>query len=103
MPPLPHPFDPLSLGEIELAVALVKKAHGNVKFNVVSLQEPHKAEMTAWLANPTGPRRPVRVAEVVVISEQGKIFEGLVDLETSKISKWEQVHGAQPIVSPHLC
>ncbi|CAI6015731.1 unnamed protein product [Clonostachys chloroleuca] len=56
--------------------------------------------MIAWLANPHGPCRPVRFAHAVVISDERKIFEGLIDLETSKIFKWEQLHGAQPIITP---
>ncbi|KAJ4177476.1 peroxisomal copper amine oxidase [Fusarium falciforme] len=100
MASLPYPFDPLSPEEIKVAVTIVKKAHGDVKFNVVSLEEPRKAEMTAWLANPDGAHRPRRVADVVVIGPTGKIFQGSVDLETPRISKWKQVDGAQPIVSP---
>lgn len=100
MTSIPHPFDPLSPREIELAVEVVKKAHGNVKFNVVAAQEPRKAEMTAWLASPSTARRPKRVADVVIISSAGKIYQGLVDLEARQITKWAQVDGAQPIVGP---
>lgn len=100
MTSVPHPFDPLSPREIELAVEVVKKAHGNVKFNVVAAQEPRKAEMTAWLANPNATRRPKRVVDVVIISSAGKIYQGLVDLEARQITKWAQIDGAQPIVSP---
>lgn len=99
MSSLPHPFDPLSPREIEIAIDIVRKAHGDVKFNVVSLQEPRKAEMTSWLSNAQGARRPRRVADVVVISPAGKVYQGLVDLQTPKITKWEQIDGAQPIVS----
>ncbi|CAM1508166.1 Fc.00g050140.m01.CDS01 [Cosmosporella sp. VM-42] len=97
--PVPHPFDPLSGPEIELAIAVVKKAHGNVNFHVVSLQEPRKKEMTAWLADPNGSPRPKRVADVVVIAAAGKVWEGLVDLSAPKITKWEPVHGQQPIIT----
>lgn len=96
---LPHPFDPLSSVEIEIAIGIVKKAYGEVNFHVVSLQEPRKAVMQAWLANPHHAPRPPRVADIVVIAPGGKLFEGLVDLSGPKITKWEQVHGAQPIVS----
>ncbi|KAK7422674.1 peroxisomal copper amine oxidase [Neonectria punicea] len=96
---LPHPFDPLSSVEIELAIAIVKRAHGDVNFHVVSLQEPRKAQMTAWLADSQNTPRPDRVAEVVVIAAAGKVYEGLVDLSGPKITKWTQVHGAQPIIT----
>lgn len=95
-----HPFDPLSAAEIESAISIVKKAHGDVFFNVVSLREPRKAEMTAWLANPTKVAKPVRVADVVVIAPGGKVFDGLVDLSTGSIVSWELLDGLQPIVRP---
>ncbi|KAK3303192.1 copper amine oxidase [Chaetomium strumarium] len=96
---LPHPFDPLTLSEIETAIATVKKAHGDVFFHVVSLQEPRKAEMTAWLAEPDTSPRPKRVADLVVIAPGGKVYDGLVDLAETKITKWELLDGEQPIIT----
>lgn len=95
----PHPFDPLSREEIETVITSVKKAHGDVFFNVVSLHEPRKAEMSAWLADPEKSPRPARIADVVVIAPGGKVFDGLVDIKTSSIKHWEQLDGLQPIVS----
>lgn len=97
---IPHPFDPLSLDEIQSTITVVKKAHGNVFFNVVSLHEPRKAEMTAWLAEPETSPRPARIADVVVIAPGGAVFDGLVDIKTGSITHWEQLDGLQPIVSP---
>lgn len=96
----PHPFDPLSPAEIEAAVALVKKTHGDsLLFHVVTAQEPRKAAMTAWLAAPAVAPRPARVAEVVVISNpSGTVYDGLVSLDESKILSWEQLEGEQPII-----
>lgn len=99
---VPHPLDPLSLDEIQTAISVVKKTHGDVFFNVVSMHEPRKAELTAWLANPQRAPRPARVADVVVIAPGGKVYDGLVDLKTSTITHWEQLDGAQPIVSQKL-
>lgn len=95
---IPHPFDPLSLDEIETTIALVKKAHGEVLFNVVSLHEPRKAEMAAWLAEPEKAPRPARVADVVVIAPGGTVYDGLVDIKSGTITHWEQLDGLQPIV-----
>lgn len=95
----PHPFDPLSLEEIETTITTVKKSHGNVFFNVISLHEPRKAEMTAWLAEPETAPRPARIADVVVIAPGGTVYDGLVDIKTGTITKWEQLDGLQPIVS----
>ncbi|POR34350.1 Amine oxidase [Tolypocladium paradoxum] len=95
----PHPFDPLSGPEIELVVNFIKKGHGNVNFHVVSLQEPRKAEMKAWLEDPQRAARPARVAEVVIIEPDGKVFEGLVNVSGPSIIKWKPVHGEQPIIT----
>ncbi|KAI3398377.1 hypothetical protein diail_9469 [Diaporthe ilicicola] len=96
---IPHPLDPLSLEEIETAITSVKKTHGDVFFNVVSLHEPRKAEMSAWLADPDKSPRPARVADVVVIAPGGKVFDGLVDVKTASIKHWEQLDGVQPIIT----
>ncbi|KAK3945745.1 copper amine oxidase [Diplogelasinospora grovesii] len=99
---LPHPFDPLSLSEIETAISVVRKAHGDVFFNVVALHEPRKAEMTAWLASVDTAPRPKRVADIVVIAPGGKVYDGLVSLEEqpeAQITKWELVSGVQPIIT----
>ncbi|KAI1086003.1 copper amine oxidase [Rostrohypoxylon terebratum] len=97
--PALHPFDPLSVDEIQTAIAIVKKAHGDVFFNVVSLYEPRKAEMTKWLADPANAPRPVRIADIVVIAPGGKVYDGLVDLSTGTITKWELLDGLQPIIT----
>ncbi|KAI1502198.1 copper amine oxidase [Biscogniauxia marginata] len=96
---VPHPFDPLSLAEIESAISVVKKAHGDLYFNVVSLHEPRKAEMTKWLEDPASAPRPARIADIVVIAPGSKVYDGLVDLAAGKITKWELLDGAQPIIT----
>ncbi|KAL7622590.1 peroxisomal copper amine oxidase [Parahypoxylon ruwenzoriense] len=105
-----HPLDPLTLDEIQSAIGIVKKAHGDVFFNVVSLHEPRKAEMTQWLADPSNAPRPLRVADIVVIAPGGKVYDGLVDLSANKITKWELLDGLQPIITmeelllvEHIC
>lgn len=95
----PHPLDPLSSAEIEKAIAAVTNAHGEVFFNVVSLHEPRKAELTTWLASPSTTPLPRRIADVVVIAKGGKVYDGLVDIASGAIIKWELMQGVQPIVS----
>ncbi|KAK6856198.1 hypothetical protein PG995_008349 [Apiospora arundinis] len=94
-----HPFDPLTAGEIEAAISIVKKAHGDVLFNVVSLHEPRKAEMTKWLQDSANLPKPARVADVVVIAPGGKVYDGLIDLQEGSITKWELLEGLQPIIT----
>ena len=95
----PHPLDPLSAQEIERAVAIVKKEHGGLFFNAVTLWEPRKAEMMAWLANPQYTPRPKRRADVVAIGRGSKVFDGIIDLDEGKILSWALTEGVQPLIT----
>ncbi|KAJ3492182.1 hypothetical protein NLG97_g5457 [Lecanicillium saksenae] len=95
----PHPLDPLSASEIQQAVAIVRAAHENVYFNILSLHEPRKAELTAWLQDRSSNTRPRRVADVCVIAPGGKVADGLVDLADKAIVQWNWVSGKQPIIT----
>jgi primary-amine oxidase len=95
----PHPFDPLTDTEIEHAVHIVRKEHSGLFFNAVTLWEPRKNEMQAWLGNPQGYPRPHRVADVVAIGKGSKVYDGIVDLTEGKLVKWEHTPGVQPLVS----
>jgi primary-amine oxidase len=97
--PATHPFDPLSQAEIEDAVSIVSKEHGKLWYNTVTLWEPRKAEMLAWLQKPTEASRPHRVADVVAIDHGKKAYDGVVNLTTGKIVSWTLLDGVQPIVS----
>jgi primary-amine oxidase len=94
----PHPFDPLTEAEIEQAVAIVNKEHSGLFFNAVTLWEPRKAEMMAWLQDPQTAPRPHRVADVVTIGRGSKVYDGIVDLTEGKIVSWELTEGVQPFV-----
>jgi primary-amine oxidase len=85
----PHPFDPLSELEIEAAVALVRKEHPEVFFNAVTLWEPRKMEMMAWVQAPEVAPRPHRVADVVCIGRGSKVFDAHVSLTENKLLSWE--------------
>ncbi|KAF2756222.1 peroxisomal copper amine oxidase [Pseudovirgaria hyperparasitica] len=97
--PLPHPSDPLSESEIETAVAIVRREHSNVAFNAITLWEPRKAEMLAWVADPAHTTRPHRVAEVVAIGKGSKVYDGLVSLDEGKIVSWQYTPGVQPLIT----
>lgn len=96
--PPPHPLDPLSTAEIDLVVAIVRAEHGDVKFNAVTLYEPRKAEMQAWLADPEKAPRPLRAADVVALAP-GKVYDAVVDLENKKILEWKHTPGVQPLIT----
>lgn len=97
--PPPHPFDPLTASEIEEAVKIIAQEHKELYYNAVTLHEPRKAEMMAWLADPNHTNRPQRTADVVAIGKGSKVYDGLVDLEEKKILRWELTEGVQPLVS----
>ncbi|CCX34271.1 peroxisomal copper amine oxidase [Pyronema domesticum] len=103
--PAPHPFDPLSSTEIEYAIAIIRSSHQSnasnsaLGFNAVTLSEPKKAEMLAWLANPTSASRPRRQAEVVAVDKESKVYDGIVDLVEGKVITWEKLEGVQPLIT----
>lgn len=104
----PYPFDPLIESEIEAAVAVVRKhpkcheSTHQLNFNAVTLWEPRKGEMLAWLADPQRATRPRRVADVVVVVQSGErrvLVDALVDLEEGRVVGWEESReGVQPLV-----
>lgn len=95
----PHPFDPLTESEIERAVAIIRKEHKELFFNAVTLWEPRKKDMMAWLADPEHTVRPHRVADVVCIGKGSKVYDGHVDLDEGKILSWEYTPDVQPLIT----
>ena len=95
----PHPFDPLSETEIAQAVAIVSKEHPGLFYNAVTLWEPRKQEMMAWMANPSDATRPQRCADVVAISKGSKVYDGVVNLTESRLQSWEHTPGVQPLIT----
>jgi primary-amine oxidase len=95
----PHPFDPLNESEIEKAVAIIRKEHQELFFNAVTLWEPRKKDMMAWLADPEHTVRPHRVADVVCIGKGSKVYDGHVDLDEGKIISWELTPDVQPLIT----
>lgn len=94
-----HPFDPLTSDEIAVAVAVVKRDHPGLFFNAVTLLEPRKAEMMAYLAAPDTVPRPHRIADVVAIGRGSKVYDGHINLNESRIVKWELTPGVQPLIT----
>lgn len=95
----PHPFDPLTSLEIETATSLLRKQHGKLYYNAVTLLEPKKADMLPWLVEPDHNRRPPRIADVVAITPDGQLMDGLVDLDEAKVTQWEHTPNVQPLIT----
>lgn len=93
-----HPLDPLSSDEIERVTALVSSKYGQLAYNAVTLREPPKALMLAWIANPESTPRLPRQAEVTAVDKEGISFEGLVDIISGQVLEWGKIEGGQPIV-----
>ena len=98
-----HPFDPLTASEIDTAVAIVRKEHSSLYYNAVTLHEPRKEAMLAWLADPDHTPRPARIADIVAIGKGSKVYDGLVDLEEKKVLQWKAAEGVQPLVGLMDC
>ena len=94
-----HPFDPLTEAEISKAVSIVRKEHPSLHFNAVTLWEPRKKDMQAYLADPKNAPKPHRVADCVCIGRGSKVYDGLVDLNEGKIVQWELTEGVQPLIT----
>ncbi|KAJ6021095.1 hypothetical protein N7540_006599 [Penicillium herquei] len=101
----PHPFDPLSPGEIIQAANIVREALPQhvPNFRVITLQEPPKHEMIKFLdqynlnTKPLPPTRTARV-QVTIRSETGvsELVELLINLDQGIISKKEHLPGKHP-------
>lgn len=93
-----HPFDPLSAKEIDVVVKAVREDKGDLAFNAITLSEPKKSDMLAWLMDSKIALKPARLAEVVGIDKNGAVWDGTVDLEKGKVVDWEMLDGIQPLV-----
>ncbi|KAF2745327.1 copper amine oxidase [Sporormia fimetaria CBS 119925] len=88
----PHPFDPLSPGEISNAADIVRQSYGkDVLFRVITLAEPPKNEIIVFLEDESQ-EPPERVAKVHIYVS--KTFHELrVDITAGKIVSDEALHG----------
>lgn len=92
-----HPMDALEASEITAATAILRSAgHVDDKTLIASLTllEPHKADVLAWKAGDSIPRRAK-----AVLRRAAATFETVVDLDTREILSNTEVHGAQPMVA----
>ncbi len=93
-----HPLEPLTVAELERAVALVRgegRLTDRARFPTVALHEPPKAAVLGFAEGDPIPR----AADVVVLDKgTGQTFEVIVDLEQGAIRSWEEIPDAQPPV-----
>ena len=77
-----HPLDPLTAGEVRLAAKVIKAdpRMATAALSFIAVADPPKADVIAWQAGRTLPRR----ARALAATATG-VFEVLVDLETSRL------------------
>jgi primary-amine oxidase len=97
-PVISHPLTSLTEAEITTAVSVLKKAKTLSEmavFPVIALQEPDKNAVI----NFTSVKPFQRQAFLVVYERlQNKTYEGVVDLQTQKLSSWKEIAGVQPAI-----
>ena len=95
-----HPLDPLSAGELERAIAALRRESDldeNVRLISLDLLEPDKAELREWHEHGTPPAREAMA--VLVNARDGSAGECLVDLDRDVVIDRRALHGLQPAIS----
>ncbi|KAJ6164885.1 hypothetical protein N7470_003557 [Penicillium chermesinum] len=105
---LNHPFDPLTPREITQAADIVRNAlHGHaLDFRVITLKEPRKQEMLAFLERERHEKmpaqRPPREAwvQITVKGASGTtdFYEMVVDLDSAAVTRQDHLVGKHPYI-----
>jgi primary-amine oxidase len=92
-----HPFDALSTAEINAVIAALRaEGHADwaARFPLITLAEPDKKAVLAWR-----PGQPFARKAFIVARQDRAVYEGLVDLATGKLERWQAVPNVQPAIS----
>lgn len=92
-----HPLDPLSVEELTAAVALVRAKVPDGVFNSVSLKAPPKVDLQKWCQTPS--ISLPRIADVIVSTNDNKVYDALVDIGENKITRWDESTGVYPSIT----
>ncbi len=96
----PHPLDPLSRAEIEMATSLIRsdpRAPAALRFVSVGLREPPKARVLAHRPDAACERE---ASAILLDRERGSCLEVEVSLTRAQITAWRAIEGAQPAITP---
>jgi len=91
-----NPLDGLSAAEYQQVKTILNSAGkltAATRFNTVSLEEPAKTFVRAWKPGEPFPRRAL-----AVVTEHGKSYEALVDLNGSKLVSFKPITGEPQIL-----
>ena len=91
-----HPLDPLTSGEIEAAVALLRATHTlgeRVRFETIILHEPPKPVVHNFTDG-----EPIRRQAFLVLldNDTGTTYEAVVSLTDQAVTSWEAIPDVQP-------
>ena len=89
-----HPLDPLSESEIAIAVDVVLKKQSDLIFNSVTLLEPKKDLLKAYVESQDV--KVPRIADVVASAKGNKVYDVLVNIDEKTIVRWEEPKGVYP-------
>ena len=91
-----HPLDGLSAAEYKRVKSILGsagKVTADTRFHTVALEEPEKSRVRAWKIGTAFPRRAM-----AVVSEHGKSYEALVDLNASNLISFKPVTGEPAVL-----
>jgi primary-amine oxidase len=91
-----HPLDPLSAEEINSTIAVLRAAKltdPGTRFPLIDLDEPAKTSMLTW-----APGREIHRSAFVVARRNRVVYEGVVDLTTKSVLRWQMVPNVQPSI-----
>tara|TARA_Y100000590_G_scaffold387017_1_gene460226 strand:+ start:408 stop:2375 length:1968 start_codon:yes stop_codon:yes gene_type:complete len=91
-----HPLDPLSVEEIDRAVAIVKATAGltdDLLFETIVLREPLKEDVLNYEPGLFVPREAFLVA---LDPKKGQVHELIVSLDTNELLESEHIEGVKP-------
>ena len=91
-----HPLDPLSVEEIDRAVAIVKATAGltdDLLFETIVLREPLKDDVLNYEPGLFVPREAFLVA---LDPKKGQVHELIVSLDTNEVLESEHIEGVKP-------
>ncbi len=96
-----HPLDPLSPGEVADCTRIIRDQSrfealsGDVRFITISLAEPDKHALQAWV---DGAPAPERRAELVILDRAAqRTVEALVSLDGQSVERWQVRDDIQPM------
>ncbi len=91
-----HPLEPLTGDEIAAAVSILQQSGRlgpKARFVLAVLQEPQKEIVLGWSPGQEVPRE----AFVQILDNaDGKVYEAVVSLTESTVTRWEHIPGVQP-------